>query len=353
MKKRKKLFIFLGIILVIIIAFRIYLPTLVKDQINKNLNAVEGYSGGVDRVSMQIFRGAVQLHDLAIFEEKSTDPSIPLIDLHHLDFNIHWGALFRGRVVSEIYMDSLKVNFTKREKAEPEEADRMDYVSTLTQMNPIKINIIRIENSEINYIDPTTQPQVNVNMSDFFLEINNLRNVVNKKDTLPSSLNLQSKVLNSGDLHLFGHMNIMREVPDFDMTMELENVNLTRFNKFTEAYAEFTFNEGELGLYTEIAALDGAVNGYVKPVLDNIEIAPAEKDEDFLTKAYEGILDVVAQIFSNPDTDFLGTRVDFEGRIDDPEVEVWDAILTFLRNAFFESISKGFEDVVDFEDLKK
>lgn len=347
----KKRYIAIIVIIIVLIGIRLYLPRLVKNQINNQISAIEGYYGGVNRVSMQLFRGSVQMHDFVLFEEYSTDPDIPFIHARFTDLNIHWASLFKGHLVAEIYLDSLLVNFTLTEEEVDAEEERFDLFRTLEGLTPISINIFRITNSEISYIDPTSDPEVNIFLSDLFFEARNLRNIVNKQDTLPSTVRLETRIMETGILVSNAGLNLMKQVPDFEFDFELENVDLTQFNDFTDAYADFTIDVGILNLYSEAAARDGAVTGYVKPLIEILEITPPEKDQSLLQDIYEGVLDLFARLLKNPETENIGTRVEFEGRLDDPDVEVWSAIWTLLRNAFLESISKGIEGVVDIEDL--
>lgn len=106
----KTTLIILGVIIVILVGFRIYLPTLVKDQINKNINEVEGISGNVDNVSLSLLRGNIYLSDIVIFSEGYPDPSIPFVKLSQADLSVNWSSLFNRRLVAEIYLDSLLEN---------------------------------------------------------------------------------------------------------------------------------------------------------------------------------------------------------------------------------------------------
>lgn len=348
----KKRYLIPGIILLVLVAFRLYLPTLVKNQLNKKIDSVEGYFGGADRVSMQLFRGSVQLHDLAIYETASADPSAPFLYLKHSDYNIHWGALFDGKLVAEIFMDSLVVNFSVSMEKEPMEEKRINLARRLEQLMPFRINIFRITNGQLSYRDPTTDPVVHVFLSDFFLQAENLANVKFPDDTLPATARIESRIMKTGFLASGARMNIMEEIPAFEFDIEMEGVNLSQFNDFTSTYASLQIEDGEMSLYAEAAALDGYMEGYVKPVIENLNIETEAPNESVLQNVYEGLSTAVAALLENPTTDNIGTRVPFEGRIDNPDVEAWDAIWTLLRNAFFESVTKGVEGVIDFEELQ-
>ena len=56
---------------------------------------------------------------------------------------------------------------------------------------------------------------------------------------LPSSILLSSTAMNSGSIESNSKINYMKDIPDFNIEMEIENVDMTKFNDFTMAYGGF------------------------------------------------------------------------------------------------------------------
>ena len=56
--RRKTLLISLGALLVILIAFRIALPYIVLNYVNRQLTLIDGYYGHVDDIDISLYRGA-------------------------------------------------------------------------------------------------------------------------------------------------------------------------------------------------------------------------------------------------------------------------------------------------------
>jgi hypothetical protein len=341
----KKRYIVLIIIVVVLLIIRISLPFIFKSQINKQIDELEGYSGQIEGVSMQLIAGGIQIHDFTLYNEMSNDPAHAYIALDYTDVSISWRGLVKGRIVVNVILDELIVSFTQ------EAIDPIPLDSLLSELIPFRINLFRITNGKIGYKDITSTPEVDIYLSDFFVEATNIQNIERQNDTLPATLRIQSSVLNTGSVSLNAGINLMKEIPDFEFTLEIEKVDLTHFDPFFEAYANFNLNEGLFDLYSEAAAHEGYLNGYVKPMIENLEITPTEDDASLLEKAYETVMQGVTNILESDKTDHIGTSVEFEGRIDDPEVGVWPAVWLLLRNAFFESISPDIEDTIDFDDL--
>jgi hypothetical protein len=340
--------IILGIIAVILIALRIYLPFFIENQINKNIDEMEGLSGRVENVSLRLLGGNIRISDITIYDEEYPDPSIPFVSIARTGISVDWGALFSRELVATIDIDSLVVNYVIHEEVEPEE---IDLVAELQELMDFQIHI-NITNSTINFVDLTADPNIDISFSDFFLEARYLTNEVFVNDTLPASINIAAKAMGTGSVETTIRINYMKEIPDFDFELEIESLDIAEFNDFMLAYGGFEAHQGLLYVYTEAAANDGEIIGYVKPVLDEIEITPTDDDEGLFQKFYESVLDIVASILESPDEEeHISTRVEFEGRIDDPEVDILQAVWNLLRNAFVEGFSKGLEGVIDFEDL--
>jgi hypothetical protein len=351
MRKRNIFFIILLVLVLIIIGIRLYLPYYVRDRINDEIAAMEGFHGGVDRVSMQLFRGAIQVYDLMIFDELANDPNKPFVSLYKGDVSISLKALIkRGEVIVEILLDSPVVNFTLRDTKEEEE-QVIDLQKILEELVPFRIDLFEIRDAIISYRDVTTTPQVEIYFSDFNVQVSNIQNIDEFNDSLPAHLSLRSSFMHTGSIILEAGANLLTSIPDFEYTLEVEDLDMTKFNEFFEAYAYFNLNNGELNVYSEAASREGFMVGYVKPIIEELEITPTDDDAGTLKKVYEGVLEVLTDILENPDTDRIGTELEFEGQINDPEVGVWPAVWALLRNAFLESITKGVDHKIDFDQL--
>ncbi|MCZ4407440.1 DUF748 domain-containing protein [Cryomorphaceae bacterium 1068] len=338
--------------LVLLIGFRIALPFIMKGQINKNLDNIEGYNGAVADVDLQLYRGGFQIENLKIFEEASEKPEVPLVDLAHLDFSIEWRALLKGSFVGEVYLDSLLVNFTQRKSEEINDTDttdaRIELIKEIQSFNPIKINILEVKNSQLVYFDPTSEPVVDIELKEFYLRAENLGNVVNEDKDLPASLVFKSTTRDSGSIHLEAQMNYLMDPPDFDFDLEIERIDIPRFNEFFDAYANLDFESGYFNFYSEGKARDGEVEGYAKPLIEGLEVAKADSSEGLVKKIYRGAVEVGTDLFKNQEEDQIGTKVPISGSFNDSEVDILQSIWNFIKNAFFEAYRQEIERSISF-----
>lgn len=96
------------IILVLLIAFRLYLPILVRNNINKVLADIPGYYGQVEDVDISLIRGAYVLNGLYL-NKVNAKTQVPFLNFPKSDISIEWKSLFHGKIVSEIIMMSPEV----------------------------------------------------------------------------------------------------------------------------------------------------------------------------------------------------------------------------------------------------
>jgi hypothetical protein len=347
----KKKYIWILVIVAVLIGIRIALPYLLEQRINKSLDGIDGYQGSLRDVDLHLYRGGFVLNDLQIFEEASETPDIPLVDLPRLDFSIQWSALFQGKFVGEVYMDSLFVNFSKpRDEARVDSSNnRFNLISEIQKFNPININVFEITNGGISYIDPTTQPKIDVTLEDFFLRAENLSNVENESQKLPAKLEVRSTTMDSGSISLDVQLNYLKDPPDFNYDLKIERISIPRFNEFFEVYANLDADAGELNFYSEGKARDGELEGYAKPLIENLKIGESDPSDGLFQKIYEGLIGVGTNIFENNKEDQIGTKIPFSGSLAKADADVMETIWNFLRNAFFEAYNRELEQTINFE----
>lgn len=71
------------------------------------------YTGSVQKVGINLFRGAYTLYDLVIVKRDSEFPE-PFVSLPKTDISIEWRALFKGSIVGEMEFYNPELNFIGR-----------------------------------------------------------------------------------------------------------------------------------------------------------------------------------------------------------------------------------------------
>lgn len=219
---------------------------------------------------------------------------------------------------------------------------------------PLKINRFEIIDGKIAYKDFSTTPQVDIFIDSLQLVATNLSNVKDKSKELPSTLKAAGNSLGGGNLNVDMKMNFLKQVPDFDLDLSFENVDLTALNDFVKAYTNTDVEQGSFSLYTEMAAENGELVGYVKPVIENLKVLDWKKEEgNFLQKTWEAVVAVVTEIFENQKKDQLATRTPISGDLNNLDAGIWSTVWNVFKNAFIEALSKRVEGTIDFTSDKE
>lgn len=342
-KRRKKIIsrkwvIILGT-LVLLIAFRLVLPRIVLHYANKSLAKLEGYYGHINDIDLSIYRGAYQIDDIFIDKvDTVSGDSVPFFASDRIDLSVEWPALFDGRVVGKLEFLKPQIIFTK-DKSEPKEVqqDTTDFKEVLKDLMPLKINRFEIIDGSVHYRDETTNPKVDVKLDSLQVLALNLSSV---RDTalLPSTVKAFANVY-KGTLEVNIKLDALAEDPTFDLNAELKNTSLPEFNEFFKAYGKLDINQGTFGLYAEIAAKDRKFTGYVKPVINDLDVVgPEDREDNFLQKLWEGVAGAVGQLIENQKKEQVAAKIPIEGSFDKTTVGTWYAITTVLRNAFIQAL---------------
>ena len=326
-------------IVALLIVIRIILPYVVLHYANKTLAAMHGYFGHVNDIDLSIYRGAYIIKDFYIDKvDSSTQQRVAFISSQAIDLSVEWKSMFHGRLVGELEFRNPIMRFTK-DKAEPAaiQKDTSDFRQVLKTFMPLKINRFEIINGEIQYIDSTSTPKVNIAMTSTHVLAQNLSSV---QDTalLPATIIATADVY-KGKLNFKMKMNPLADNPTFDMNAELKNTNLPELNDFFKAYANFDVHAGTFGLYTEVASKDGKFIGYVKPIIKDLEVIGSEDRHDsFFNKIYEALVGTAGAILKNPKEKQVATKIPIEGEYGKTTIGTWYAIIDVLRNAFIQAL---------------
>jgi hypothetical protein len=102
----------------------------------------------------------------------------------------------------------------------------------------------------------------------------------------------------------------------------------------------------------EGAAVNNKFAGYIKPLLDNADLVKI-KETPTLGEALKGFaVKMVSYLLKNHPKDRLATRIEISGNIDQPEVNIWIAVASFLRNWLIKAIAPGIEGSVTLQNAR-
>ncbi len=334
-------------LLVVLIAFRLVLPYIVLKYVNKTLGNIREYDGHVEDIDIALIRGAYKIKELTLVKlnpRTHQKDSIPFFTTPEIDLSVEWKALFKRRIVGEIYLEDPVLNFVKgRHKHEDVKADTTDFKEVLDKLMPLKINHFQVNNGQIHFRDPYSTPVVDIPMEHIHAEALNLSNVNDSNKLLPSSIVATGDVY-GGKFTLNINLDPLKKEPTFDLNAGIDEVNIVKLNPFFKAYGKFEVNKGKFGLYTEFAGKDGDFKGYVKPLTKDIDIA---QQGNFIQIIWADIIEGAVWVFKNHPKDQVATKLPIEGKFEKPETGMWTAISYLLKNAFVFALRPSIDHTID------
>lgn len=328
----------------LIVAARIAAPYWIERFVNDRLAQLDGYTGSIGDVDLNLWRGAYEVEDLRIEKTDGKVP-VPFVSAERIDLGVAWGALLHGAIVARIALYRPEVNFVQGPtKAASQNGEETDWRDALEDLVPLKIDRLVVVDGEIHYRDFHRKPKVDVVLDHLAIEVNNLTNSKDLSKSRVAQLSVDAVLMRSGRLSIDGSLDPFARAPTFDLKVRLEKLQIPQLNDFLKAYLNVDANRGTLALYADVKAENGSFKGYVKPLIEHLDLLKwKEEDERPLDKLWEGLVGAVAAVFKNYPEDQLASRVPLEGRFDSPDVETWRAIVSLLRNAFIQALRHGFD----------
>jgi hypothetical protein len=347
-KRRKKKWRIIIILLGVLLCVRIAMPYVILHYANKKLATLDGYYGHVEDVDLWLFRGAYVIKDIYIDKVDSTDKRTEFFVCPRIDLSVEWKAIWQKKIVGEVIFEQARVNYVMDETIGKEaEDDSTNFIQLIKDFMPLRINRFEVVDGEIHYMDLNKSPKVDVPMT----EVNIVgEGLTNEQDTavLPASIKMDAN-LYDGKFTVNTKLAPLNDAPTFDLNATMTNTNLTHFNDFFKAYAKCDVETGTMSMYTEVAAKDGAFTGYVKPLIKDLKVLSLKEDGGPVQIVWEGLVGGITEVLSNQPKDQFATKVELNGKFNNPDVDIIEAIVTMLQNAFIQALRPSLDNDVSLE----
>ena len=331
---------------VLLVAARIALPFIVKNQVNQRLASIPAYWGHVDDIGISIWRGAYSMHDIAIFKVNGPTRE-PFVSAQHIDFSLAWRELLHRKIVSEIYVDRADVNFVAAGAASQKDIDRR-WTAVVKDLFPVDITFFEIRDSQIRYQDLTKAPHIDVFVQSLHVLATGLRNRPDENgEEFPAEITVEGVSLGGGKVRAFVKAEPLASQPHFHLSAKVDGVNLPDLNESMRAFANVDVSRGTFRMAAEMAGKDGGFQGYVKPFFDDLDFNNLEdKNKKVVTRIWENVVQGLAWLVKNKSRDQVATRIPFQGRFGDPKVGLWPTIVNLFRHGFIRAFNPTIEGSV-------
>ncbi|HVU52273.1 MAG TPA: DUF748 domain-containing protein [Polyangia bacterium] len=331
------------VIVALFVGLRLALDPIAAHETRQGLARMQGFRGDFDRVHVTLFPLGYTITHLKVIQEPGGRWEAPIFYAERTHVDLVWHRLLRRQLVAKVRIVRPKI-IVENEATKPSTtAKRAPDLSTeLRQVTPLDVERIEIVRGELLFRDRTEprRPELWVHRLDVAAE--NLATRERLAAGRPTTLSAKGTVGRSGALDLFVSADPYASPLAFAGRFELVGLRAAELYDWIEEKTKLQAPEGTVSLYAEFRASGGRIEGGVKPVLENVHVAPAAPGVWDKLKAW--LADTGIKLASDrvPGRNAVATTVPIEGRLVDPDVQLWPAILGVVRNAFVEGVSSGF-----------
>jgi len=353
MKRRYRCSLSVIVVLVgLLLCLHLALPWLVRDYLNRQLADMGDYRGHIEDVDLAWWRGAYRLEGVTIVKPDDPVPA-PLLDAPAIDLAVSWRALWQDQaLVARVRFEQPRVTFVDGgdQPGATQSGAGTDWRAQLQQLLPITLNEVVVRDGQLDFRNVHSDPPVHLKATALNARVTNLTNTASAASgTRVAQFDAHAKVLGEADLQSRAAFDPLDDLHDFDFRLKVTGMALPGLNNFTRAYANLDIAEGNGDLIIEASARDGRLDGYIKPLLKDVDIFTwkqdvQQSDDSLFGAAWEALADGVETLFKNQRKDQFATRIPLSGSVENSETSTWQAFLGILRNAFVEAFSARFEN---------
>ncbi len=223
-----------------------------------------------------------------------------------------------------------------------------DWRQQLDKLLPITLNEVHIENGTLTFRNFNSKPRVDLKATQLNADIRNLTNVRDEKGRRDASFDGTALIAGDARVESRATFDPFSDFDDFEFRLRATGIELRRLNDFASAYGKFDFNAGHGDVVIEAQAENGRLNGYIKPLLRDVDVFDwqqdvEEKDKGFFRSVWEAVVGATETVLKNQPKNQFATRVELSGSVHQQNISGFEAFLQILRNGFIEAFNARYE----------
>jgi membrane protein len=319
---------------------------------NAALRKIPGLRGSVRRLEVYFIRPVVAAKGISLVTCNGTGPG-HRIEMDLLKVSSEWKTLLGGSLVASLEVDAPRlllrageIQGSRGEGATTEQKSKRDNESPtrlknagpawqekVMQLPHFKVASATVRDGEVRIAGLTGQNGTELSIQHLNIRAENIANSDRLKTNSMARVSADAGLPGSGTFQLQAQGYPLAKVPTFNADLSSRDIDLTALQELIESAVDVKVRRGFADLFVEAAAANGYIRGYAKPIFDKLELEEPQHRSFFVRlKAFAS--KTLVWLFKNKRKDRIATRLNFEGRIDDPGLDVFGALIRFIRNAF-------------------
>ncbi len=208
----------------------------------------------------------------------------------------------------------------------------------------LRVDHLALENCDVGFVNKAKTPGYRVFLAPVTLRVENYSNGFAAG---PAKVSLKGKFMGAGEASAAATFRADANGPDFDLKGQIENTPMEKMNDLFRSYGKFDVVAGKFSFYTELKVARGRIDGYVKPLFQDMKVYDQRQDAEksLFRKLYEKLVGGVASLLENGRKE-VATEADISGPVENPSSSTWQVIGRLIENAFFRAILPGFDEEI-------
>jgi hypothetical protein len=290
-------------------------------------------------------------------EQIALAPFQPVASRHHLDLrrgtlsaagDLEYAPTVRMVHLRQLTLDRLQADYIHTAQTAVVEKRRVQQVKQAAQEVSnapgvlLRADQIRLTHGTLGFVNRAAQPDYRLFLDGAEVHVQNFSNQLTEGT---ASAKVTGKFMGSGQTVVGASFRPETKGPDFALAAAIENTQISALNPLLRAYGKLDVVGGFFSVYTEMRVKNRAVQGYVKPLIRDMDVYDKNQDQEknLFQQLYEALAGGVSTVLENLPRKEVATKADIAGPLDNPQASTWQVVVTLIQNAFFKAILPGFE----------
>ncbi len=317
-------------------------PYYVRDYINRKFEGLPDYTGRVEWVRIHPLTASIDVYDFHI-DKKAQEIPVHFFYSPRWNVSLQWSEILHGVERASVLIYTPQINAVAGPSSDQSQLSISGvWIDAIKQLIPWRVNQLKVIDGNVHFLDFHADPKVDLELSHLQLDAENMSNSKKLKVPLPATVKVSGDPLLTGFFEMDLAVNLDERYATFKQTFRMEHVPAVGANSALQKYLKVRVKSGEIGLYSELTGDKGVYHGYVKPFFYNLVFEPKPSDKGTLGAVWSGVLNAVKSVFEN-DKKTIATDTPISGRVDQPHIDVLNAIGGVLWNAYIQALRPGFD----------
>jgi Domain of Unknown Function (DUF748) len=206
----------------------------------------------------------------------------------------------------------------------------------------LRADQLRLIKGTLGFVNRAAQPNYRLFLDGAEVHVHNFSNQLTEGT---AAAKVTGKFMGSGRTVMGASLRPETKGPDFALAASIEDTQMPALNPLLRAYGKVDVAGGFFSVYTQMRVQNRAVQGYVKPLIRELDVYDTRQDREknLFQQLYEAVVGGISEVLETLPRDEVATKVDITGPLENPQASTWQVLVTLIPNAFRKAILPGFE----------